>query len=333
MLRHAITRSPLAVAVSSRVFGATRFCAALPDATDLRKQVDGITVEQAKLQQQMSTLLRQTQDLGIQLETLSKAIAPGQNLLRSRSVNSDYLQRCGTVPAADPESAREEAKQWHDRLLQFRPVIDEVAWMPTHVSQIGNVPLFQLSVHGSHSAQKEQLIREIMRVEGVTWEDAHGKLIEMDLDNEKYYWRQTLPYRIGILTAVLGGTLGTLMVFCKPVAELYGTCIAGEALPEGVEDISSMTTNQVGTWTWSWMEPMIGVASFVILCSQFARGQMWKLNMRPYTENMLRGRANRLAGMHPQYDNGVVRAWAKHLPMANSFSAPSYRRNLGWKAL
>ena len=32
--------------------------------------------------------------------------------------------------------------------------------------------------------------------------------------------------------------------------------------------------NEVGTWTWTWMEPMIGTASFALLCAQFARAQV-----------------------------------------------------------
>merc|ERR1711924_125278 len=121
---------------------------------------------------------------------------------------------------------------------------------------------------------KERLIREIIQQDGVSWEEAHCRLIEMDECNEENYWRQTFPYRLGILGAVVSAVAGSMMVFYSPVAEFYGTRIAGEELPEGVQHISDMTTNQVGTWTWSWMEPMIGTASFVILCSQFGRAQM-----------------------------------------------------------
>merc|ERR1711879_787210 len=106
---------------------------------------------------------------------------------------------------------------------------------------------------GNHSADKERLIREIMQVDNVSWEDAHKKFVEIDIYNEQFYWRQTLPYRIGIVGALVGGIAGTAMVFYAPVAELYGTQIAGESLPDDVEDISCLTTNQVGTWTWTWM--------------------------------------------------------------------------------
>merc|ERR1719420_788236 len=100
------------------------------------------------------------------------------------------------------------------------------------------------------------------------------------------------------------------MVFCKPVAKWYGVQIVGEDLPEddiGQKEIEELTTNQVGAWTWSWMEPMIGTASFVLLCLQFARAQSVKMNLRPYTESMLRWRANRVARQFPQYDGSMVR--------------------------
>ncbi|CAE8586396.1 unnamed protein product [Polarella glacialis] len=122
-----------------------------------------------------------------------------------------------------------------------------------------------------------------------------------------------------------------LMVFCKPVALFYGTQIAGEDLPDGVEDIAEMTVNQVGTWTWSWMEPMIGTASFVLLCCQFTRAQVLKMNMKPYGEYVLQWRANRVAAKFPQYDRSMVRAWAKHMPRVGVSWQPVYERTAGVK--
>merc|ERR1712113_908945 len=99
---------------------------------------------------------------------------------------------------------------------------------------------------------------------------------------------------------------GSLMVFWKPVALWYGENIAGEELPEGVKDISELTTNQVGTWTWSWMEPMIGVATFVLLCCQFTRAQAAKMNMKVWSDFLLEWRGNRLAKRFPQYDSSIL---------------------------
>eukprot|EP00662_Eupelagonemidae_sp_cell21_P056756 gene56756-biopygen110266 len=49
-------------------------------------------------------------------------------------------------------------------------------------------------------------------------------------------------------------------------------------------------------------------ASFILLCLQFTRAQVLKMNMKPYYEY------NRLANKFPQYDRSMVRAWAKHMP-------------------
>jgi hypothetical protein len=189
-----------------------------------------------------------------------------------------------------------------------------------------NQTLAELAQHGMHAAHTERLLREIMEVDKVTWDKAHDILGEIDVYNERYYWIESLPYRVGITVAFICLIMGYAMVFNKTVAYYYGTMVAGEDLPEGVESVSELTVNQVGAWTWNWMEPMIGTGCFVLLCCQFIRTQMWKLNMSPYTEAMLRYRANRLADRFPQYDRTTVRMWAKHLPMVGHDFWPTYRR-------
>merc|ERR1712224_161282 len=98
------------------------------------------------------------------------------------------------------------------------------------------------------------------------------------------------------------------------------------SLPEEVADIQEMTTNQVGTWTWSWAEPMIGVASFILLCMQFARSQAVNMNMSAYTRAMLLSRAKRLSNHYPEYTGAMVRAWAVQLPHVNAAFFPRFRR-------
>jgi len=288
------------------------------EAARLQKALVALAAGHRDLQGQVAQLVgqceRMTREMEGLAELLSKAHATSSQNLMLRQAMEEGLQK---VPPR----------------TEFRPQMHMVVNQPTHVSQFDSAVVAQLALQGSHSAHKEQLLREIMFIDGVSWEAAHKKLYEMDAFNERFYWVQTMPYRIGITAAVFGAIGGTLLVFCSPVAESYGTGVAGEALPEGVESIHEMTINQVGTWTWSWMEPMIGTASFVILCAQFARSQAWKLNMRPYTEAMQRWRADRLAAHYPQYDKAAVRAWAKHLPMVDHRFFPTYRRHLGFRVL
>jgi len=215
--------------------------------------------------------------------------------------------------------------------MAYRPTVENAERQPTHVCEMSHQSLAELAMLGNHCAMRERLLREIMAVDQIAWGPAHEVLNKMDLNNERFYWFESMPYRIGITAAFVGGVMGTLMVFYKPVAVWYGENVAGEDLPEGVKDISEMTTNQVGTWTWGWMEPMIGTASFVLLCCQFTRAQVLKMNMKTYAEHLLTWRSNRLARNFPEYDGSMIRAWAKHMPPVGLDFFPIYERRAGYK--
>lgn len=212
--------------------------------------------------------------------------------------------------------------------LAYRPTVEDAERQPTHVCEMSHQSLAELAMLGNHSAHRERLLREVMAVDGVSWEKAHEMLGKFDEYNEKYYWLESLPYRVGIPFNVLCVIGFTLMVFSKPVAVWYAENIAAEELPEGVTEVSEMTTNQVGAWTWGWNEPMIGVATFVLLCCQFARAQVSKMHMKTYGEHLLQWRAKRLARRFPEYDSSMVKAWAKHMPRVNGFM-PVYEKYEG----
>merc|ERR1712176_1650190 len=75
---------------------------------------------------------------------------------------------------------------------------------PAHVSELGHQSLAELAMMGNHSAQRERLLREIMCVDGCSWEQAHKVLAKMDVYNERYYWIESAPYRIGHLCRHIG---------------------------------------------------------------------------------------------------------------------------------
>jgi len=212
--------------------------------------------------------------------------------------------------------------------MAYRPDEAYAMRQPTHVCELPHQALAELAMLENHCARRERLLREVMCVDGVSWDQAHEVLNRLDRYNERYYWFETMPYRVGITAAFLGGVGSIFLVFWAPVAEWYGVNIAGEALPEGVGEIGEMTTNQVGTWTWSWMEPMIGTASFVLLCAQLIRAQGTKMNMQPYSRQLMEWRANRLAKAFPRYDESMLRAWASHMPECKWTFFPTYERKL-----
>lgn len=276
----------------------------------LRKLLESASEERAELREQMSAQERRTKALAADLREFVE-------LLRSESVAyRSRVQRKG-VRGRGAQSR-----------MSYRPSVEYAERQPTHVCEMGHVSLAELAMKGNHSAQRERLLREIMAVDQVSWGEAHKVLEKFDIYNERYYWAESLPYRVGFTTALAAAVVSCLLVFWKPLAAKYGTDVAGEALPEGLEE---MSVNQVGTWTWSWMEPMIGTASFALLCCQFGRVQVAKMNMKPYGLSILQWRANRLAREFPDYDRSIVRAWAKRMPRVGLNLMPIYERDVGMK--
>lgn len=63
---------------------------------------------------------------------------------------------------------------------------------------------------------------------------------------------------------------------------------------------------ETGAWTWNWMEPALGTASFTLLCFQFSRSQIKKIGMKPYTERLMEARARSLIEAFPNYDRSIL---------------------------
>mmetsp|Transcript_42684 Transcript_42684/g.92098 ORF Transcript_42684/g.92098 Transcript_42684/m.92098 type:complete len:365 (-) Transcript_42684:74-1168(-) len=211
--------------------------------------------------------------------------------------------------------------------MAYRPGLQQAEKQQAHVCELNHESLAELAMLGNHPARRERLIREIMCVDQISWSRAHEVLYEFDKYKERYYWIETFPYRLGIAAAIISGAASVALVFWPPVAYWYGTEIAGEELPEDTNDISELTINQVGTWTWSWMEPMIGTATFIILCCQSSRAQMAQMNMRTYGDRVLGWRADRVANKFPIYDRSMVRAWSRVLPEVEHNFFPTYERH------
>lgn len=66
-----------------------------------------------------------------------------------------------------------------------------------------------------------------------------------------------------------------------------------------------------GSWSWAWMEPLIGQASFMLLTMQFARSQLTNMGLKPYSNWMRHRRANRLVARFKQYDPGLLKQFSE----------------------
>jgi hypothetical protein len=188
-----------------------------------------------------------------------------------------------------------------------KPTLELAMAMPRDFCDMTNEALCIYAAQGNHEAHRERLLREIMNVDNVSWKDAHKKLEEMEAANKKTMFIATMPYKTGIAVAVIAGVGSLPMVFDLTTALWFNEYFvtADVAEPEDLE-----TWLEVGSWTWSWMEPPLGHMSFFLLCCQFARNQMLNLRSKPYTGRVQIWRAKRLANKYPMYSELIVSDFA-----------------------
>eukprot|EP00697_Spironema_sp_BW2_P004557 gnl/Spiro4/16185_TR8701_c0_g1_i1.p1 gnl/Spiro4/16185_TR8701_c0_g1~~gnl/Spiro4/16185_TR8701_c0_g1_i1.p1 ORF type:complete len:256 (-),score=65.79 gnl/Spiro4/16185_TR8701_c0_g1_i1:53-775(-) len=190
------------------------------------------------------------------------------------------------------------------------PTQKDVIALPRKYRECSSDVLFILANQGCLGARRERLRREIMRVDKCDWSTAHLKFQEINMANDKFAWLVRLPYQIGTVTGVTAAVTAVPLVFHRDTAAWFNDRFVHESLPDGGLEALD-TIFKVGNWTWGWMEPYLGTASFVLLGMQFTRAHMQRLKWKPYTERVLAWRANRLARLYPQYEEGVVKQFAE----------------------
>eukprot|EP00930_Biecheleria_cincta_P063466 TRINITY_DN49003_c0_g1_i1.p1 TRINITY_DN49003_c0_g1~~TRINITY_DN49003_c0_g1_i1.p1 ORF type:complete len:216 (-),score=37.67 TRINITY_DN49003_c0_g1_i1:122-769(-) len=189
-----------------------------------------------------------------------------------------------------------------------RPTLAQVRDMPLDVSELQGESLVVLAENGCQAACQERLTREVMRVEGIEWEDADIKVQQIAKDNASLQALQSVPHKIGLATALISGVASIPMCFHLPTVEWMNKHLVTADVPEP-RDLETFW--EVGAWSWNWMEPVLGTASFVLLTLQFSRSIMVKLDMKPFTLKMRSLRADKLARSYPQYNKDILRDFSK----------------------
>jgi hypothetical protein len=123
---------------------------------------------------------------------------------------------------------------------------------------------------------------------------------------------QVIPYFAGISGSLFFGLVSIPLCFDRSTVLWFNQDYVTMELPE-MHEISSVW--EIGGFAWNWMEPPLGLASFVLLSLQFARAQMENLGIRPYTGFMKGRRAERLVGKFPQYCPNILRDFSHAQPM------------------
>jgi hypothetical protein len=104
-----------------------------------------------------------------------------------------------------------------------------------------------MAAHDDQSAKEERLIREIMAVDSVAWEQAHGVFLEMVRENRKGISLVTLPYKVGVVTAVVAGFASLPLVFDYSTVMWFNEVYVTSDVPEA-KDLE--TPLEVGSWAW-----------------------------------------------------------------------------------
>jgi hypothetical protein len=188
-----------------------------------------------------------------------------------------------------------------------KPTIEEAQQMPREYCEMPNDMLMQLGALGEHDANQERLRREVMAVDNVSWDEAGPILIEITDANKAGMGLATFPNKLGVFVAMLTGVGSIPMVFQLDLALWFNEEYVTTDVPPPVD---LETWLETGAWTWTWMEPVLGTASFTLLGFQFARAQMLNMRMKPYSDFMLKRRADNLVSGYPQYDEKIIRAFA-----------------------
>jgi hypothetical protein len=194
------------------------------------------------------------------------------------------------------------------RSAHAKVTLEQAQDMPRSYNELSNELIISAAIEGDQDAIEERLIREIMAVDGLNWDEAKPIFSEMVQENRKGLFMITLPYKVGVIAAVVSGVASLPMVFDYNTVLWFNEIYVTSDVPEA-KDLE--TPLEVGSWAWNWMEPPLGQVSFFLLCMQFARSQLQNLDKKPYTEYIKVTRARRLCAAYPKYSSSIVTAFSK----------------------
>ncbi len=144
----------------------------------------------------------------------------------------------------------------------------KVNTFPLSCREMDNASLLVLSAMGKYDARVEILKRHIMACDSVSYEAASKTFQLISMENRKWMWMASLPYQVGIVTAITAGVVSIPLCFHLPTVAWFNYHFVTTDVP-GPQDLETFL--EVGSWAWNWMEPPLGQISFFLLCLQFSR--------------------------------------------------------------
>lgn len=195
--------------------------------------------------------------------------------------------------------------------------IEEAKKQVATYREMPNDLLLTMAALGDQDAREERLIREIMAKDNVDWKAAQPTFMKILASNRSGLFVATLPYKIGIFSAVSAGFLSFPMIFDINTVMWFNELYVTTDVPEA-KDLE--TPLEVGGWAWNWMEPPLGQISFFLLCMQYARAQMENLGIKPFTSWYKAKRAERLTREFPKYNAHIIEEFSQGDPLTGGAS-------------
>lgn len=188
-----------------------------------------------------------------------------------------------------------ESQQFRDG----KPTLEYAKKLPKTFASMPNEQILHFSELGIPEACRECIVRDVMVVDQVEYEEAMKVFKEIAQTNRKGMSAFAFPFYFGLGISVTGAYASIPLVFNLQCVEWFNHNFVTTELPPP-EDLE--TWLEVGSASWGWMEPVLGHISFFLLCMQFARSQLQNLGIRPYFHWQQERRAAYLVGSYPQYD-------------------------------
>ena len=122
--------------------------------------------------------------------------------------------------------------------------------MPKHYNEMPNGVLLTMAASGDQQAREERVIREIMSVDGIEWQDARVTFHKILTANRNGLFLATLPYKVGIFASFTAGMLSFPMIFHLDTVLVFNDYFVTTDVPD---DKDLETPLEVGSWAWNWM--------------------------------------------------------------------------------
>lgn len=140
--------------------------------------------------------------------------------------------------------------------------------MPVSLKGMDNTSLTTLGAMGNHAALQEMVKRHVMATDDVGYQEASDICDKIEKKNHDWENYMAFPFQANIIMCFTAGVISIPLVFHLPTVEFFNEHFVTAEHPPTKE---LETALEVGSWSWNWMEPVMGTATFLLLSLQYLR--------------------------------------------------------------